>query len=64
LGEVRRQIERIVDGVARGELASAVFGPRASALEEERKTLETSLAEESQSVVALHPTALVRYEKF
>ena len=55
LTEVRREIEGIVDGVARGELASAVFGPRASALDEERKRLETSMAEEHESVVTLHP---------
>jgi site-specific DNA recombinase len=63
LTEVRREIERIVDGVARGELASAVFGPRASALDEERKRLETSMAEEHESVVTLHPAALARYEE-
>jgi site-specific DNA recombinase len=63
LAEVRREIERIVDGVTRGELASAVFGPRASALDEERKSLEASMAEEHDTVVTLHPAALARYEE-
>jgi hypothetical protein len=62
LAEARREIERIVDGVSRGELASAVFGPRATALDEERKRLEASMAEEHESVVTLHPAALARYE--
>jgi hypothetical protein len=63
LAEVRREIERIVDGVTRGELASAVFGPRASALDEERKSLEASMAGGRDTVVTLHPAALVRYEE-
>jgi site-specific DNA recombinase len=63
LAEVRREIERIVDGVARGELAPAVFGPHASALDEERKGLQASIAEEHDPVVTLHPAALARYEE-
>jgi hypothetical protein len=63
LAEVRREIERIVDGVARGELATAVFGPHASVLDEERKGLEASLADEPDTVVTLHPAALARYEE-
>jgi hypothetical protein len=63
LAEVRREIERIVDGGSRGELASAVFGPRASALDEERKRLEASMAEECESVATLRPAALARYEE-
>ena len=49
--------------MTRGELASSVFGPRASALDEERKGLEGSMAEEHESVVTLHPALLARYEE-
>ena len=49
--------------MSRGKLASAVFGPRATTLDEERKRLEASMAEEQESVVMLHPAALARYEE-
>jgi site-specific DNA recombinase len=49
--------------VTRGELASSVFGPRATALDQERKRLEVGMAEEHESVVTLHPAALARYEE-
>jgi site-specific DNA recombinase len=63
LNEIRREIDRIVEGVARGELASGIFGPKATALDEERKKLEEDLsATEPDFVVALHPAVLARYE--
>ena len=63
LGEVRREIDRIVDGVAKGVLDPAIFGPRASELNAERKAVEDELAAAGPApVVTLHPGALKSYE--
>ena len=62
LNEVLREIDRIIEGVARGELPSGIFGPKATALDEERKRLEAELCAEPDFVVALHPAVLARYE--
>ena len=63
LGEVRREIARIVDGVSKGTLDPAIFGPRASELDAERKKIEATLSEDqAQPVVTLHPSALKHYE--
>jgi site-specific DNA recombinase len=63
LGDVRREIARIVDGVSKGTLDPAIFGPRASELDAERKKIESTLSEnQAQPVVTLHPGALKHYE--
>jgi site-specific DNA recombinase len=64
LGELQREIDRLVDAVAKGLGDPAVFGPRSTALDSERRQLESALAAApSRQVVALHPAALDRYER-
>ena len=63
LGEVKREIARIIDGVSKGTLDPAIFGPRASELDAERKRIESTLSEDqAPAVVALHPGALKHCE--
>jgi hypothetical protein len=37
LGELKREIDRLVDAIAKGHGDPAVLGPRSSVLDEERK---------------------------
>jgi len=63
LREVKREITRIIDGVSKGTLDPAIFGPRASDLDAERKRIESTLTEDqAPTVVPLHPGALKHYE--
>src|SRR5260370_35406834 len=43
LGELNREIDRLVDAIAKGHGDPAVLGPRSSALNEERKQSATGL---------------------
>lgn len=65
VGELDRQIDRLVDAIAKGHGDPAVLGPRSTALNEESKQLVLELEAEPQltEVVSLHPAVLARYEQ-
>jgi len=65
LGELNREIDRLVDAIAKGHGDPAVLGPRSTELNEERRRVSTELATEPPrtEVVTLHPTVLARYEE-
>lgn len=65
LGELNREIDRLVDAIAKGHGDPAVLGPRSTALHEERQKISTDLesAPPATEVVALHPAMLARYEE-
>lgn len=65
LGELTREIDRLVDAIAKGLGDPAVLGPRSTALHEERKGIEAELEKvpPPTEVVALHPAMLARYEQ-
>jgi site-specific DNA recombinase len=64
LGEIEREIKRIVDFIVKGTATDALI-PRMNELEAERKTLTARLetAKEADNVIALHPQALTRYKR-
>lgn len=63
LGEVSREIDRLVDGIAKGIGDPLDLGARMNVLSAERKTLTAELESgpPQTSVVALHPAVLERY---
>jgi len=65
LGELNREIDRLVDAIAKGHGDPAVLGPRSSALNEERKqvTLELSVEPAVDDTISLHPAVLARYQE-
>jgi site-specific DNA recombinase len=64
LGEIEREIKRIVDFIVKGMATDALI-PRMNELEAERKALAVrhEEANETDNVVALHPKALDRYKR-
>jgi site-specific DNA recombinase len=65
VGELNREIDRLVDGIAKGHGDPAVLGPRSTALNEERKRVvaELNAAPPAAEIVSLHPAVLARYEQ-
>lgn len=65
LGQLNREIDRLVDAIAKGHGDPAVLGPRSTALDTERKRISEELQAESPApqIVALHPAILKRYEE-
>ena len=65
LGELNREIDRLVDAIAKGHGDPAVLGPRSSALNEERKqvALELSVEPAVNDTISLHPAVLARYKE-
>lgn len=65
LGQLNREIDRLVDAVAKGHGDPAVLGPRSTALDAERKRVSEELQNEppAPKAVALHPAILKRYEE-
>lgn len=65
LGELNREIDRLVDAIAKGQGDPAVLGPKSTRLDGERKKVTAELAESAPTteVVALHPAMLARYEE-
>jgi site-specific DNA recombinase len=65
LGELNREIDRLVDAIAKGHGDPAVLGPRSSVLDEERKQVASELDGEPAvgDVISLHPAVLARYEQ-
>jgi len=54
----------LVDDIAFGRVDSAIFGPRATELDQERKRLESQLAAaDAPKVITLHPGVLADYER-
>jgi site-specific DNA recombinase len=64
-GELKREIDRLVDAIAKGHGDPAVLGPRSSILDEERKQVVMELNAEpaADDVISLHPAVLARYEQ-
>jgi hypothetical protein len=65
LGQLNREIERLVDAIAKGHGDPSVLGPRSTALDAERKRISEELQGEppTSKEVALHPAILKRYEE-
>ncbi len=65
LGELNREIDRLVDAIAKGHGNPAVLGPRSSVLNEERKqvTMEMNLEPAGNDTISLHPAVLARYQE-
>jgi site-specific DNA recombinase len=65
LGELNREIDRLVDAIAKGHGDPAVLGPRSTVLGDERKQVARELEVEPAvgDVVSLHPAVLARYEQ-
>jgi len=64
IGELRRALDRLVDDIAMGRVDAAIFGPKATALDQERKRLESELAvADAPNVITLHPGVLADYER-
>jgi site-specific DNA recombinase len=64
LGEIEREIKRIVDFIVKGMATDALI-PRMNELEAERKTLAARLetAKEADNVITFHPKAIERYKR-
>jgi site-specific DNA recombinase len=65
LGELKREIDRLVDAIAKGHDDPAVLGPRSSVLDEQRKQVANELNSEPtvDDVISLHPAVLARNEQ-
>src|SRR6266702_1096041 len=65
LGQFNREIDRLVDAIAKGYGDPAVLGPRSSALDAERKRISDEFQKEppAPTAVALHPAILKQYEQ-
>jgi site-specific DNA recombinase len=64
LGEVKREIDRIVDAIARGVISDAEVGERMPQLRQRRAQLEAelaALAPPPAKTVELHPATVARY---
>jgi site-specific DNA recombinase len=61
-GELRREIERLVDGLAKGIGDPEAIGVRMKQACAEERAISVTLAEAPTPVIALHPGALSRYE--
>ena len=64
LGEIGREIKRIVDFIVKGMATDALI-PRMNELDADRKALAARLEEtnEADNVIALHPKAIDRYKR-
>ncbi|WP_342739417.1 hypothetical protein [Bradyrhizobium sp. B117] len=65
LGQLNREIERLVDAIAKGHGDPSILGLRLTALGAERERISDELRREppASKEVALHPTILKRYEE-
>ena len=63
--ELSREIDRLVDGIAKGHGDPAVLGPRSTEANEERKAIAARIADMGAPVnlVALHPAVIERYHQ-
>lgn len=65
LGQLNREIDRLVDAIAKGHGDPSVLGPRSTALDADRKRIMAELQSQppAPQPVALHPVILRRYEE-
>jgi site-specific DNA recombinase len=65
IDELNREIDRLVDAIAKGHGDAAVLGPRVTALHEEHSQITAELEGEppTANVVSLHPSILARFEQ-
>ena len=65
LGQLNREIERLVDAIAKGHGDPSILGPRSTALGAERERISAELRREPPAAteVALHPAVLRHYEE-
>jgi site-specific DNA recombinase len=65
MGELSREIDRLVDAIAKGLGDPAILGPRSTVLNEERKQIASELHADPgpPEAVSLHPAVLARYEQ-
>ncbi len=65
IGELTREIERLVEAIAKGHGDPAVLGPRSTALYKQRERIaaELQVSPPATEVIALHPAVLARYEE-
>ena len=65
LGQLNREIERLVNAIAKGHGDPSVLGPQSTALDAKRKRISKELQSEppAPKEVALHPVILKRYEE-
>jgi site-specific DNA recombinase len=65
LGEIEREMERLVDAIAKGYGDPPILGARINELKSERIQLAAEVAAmpNSEKVVSLHPGLLARYEQ-
>jgi site-specific DNA recombinase len=65
LGEINRELERVIDGIAKGTGDPILLGRRTFELGAESRKMEAELKAQppSADVVALHPSVLARYEQ-
>jgi site-specific DNA recombinase len=65
LGELNREIDRLVDAIAKGHGDPAALGPRSSTLNEQRKQVARELNVEPavNNAISLHPAVLARYQE-
>ncbi|GAB9249017.1 recombinase family protein [Bradyrhizobium diazoefficiens] len=65
LAQLNREIERLVDAIAKGHGDPSILGPRSTALGAERERISEELRSEPPAAkeVALHPAILKRYEE-
>ena len=64
-GQLTREIDRLVNAIAKGHGDPAILGPQSTALAAERTRISEELTHEPPAPkdVALHPTILKRYEE-
>jgi site-specific DNA recombinase len=65
LGEINRELERVIDGIAKGTGDPVLLGRRTFELGAESRKIEAELKAQppSADVIALHPSVLARYEQ-
>jgi hypothetical protein len=63
--ELCREIDRLLDAIAKGHIEPEIAGPRIRIADTEKKRLETELAEAApiDNVISFHPTLIARYEE-
>jgi site-specific DNA recombinase len=64
LGEIKRELDRIVDSIVQG-MPADVLAPKARALEAEKTTIAEQLAaaDDKRKMVSIHPAAIKNYLK-
>jgi site-specific DNA recombinase len=63
-GEIKRELDRLVDAIAKGTMPLDIIAPRMNELKSEHDQITAELQDMTQepNVIALHPAALQRYK--